>query len=699
MRFRRLLPVLLLPLYIGACSGKNAQAIAGKSAYIASLKALSFQELQQRLKSEIATLDELIDSARGVSLYLSFSISGSSDGRSSDKIDTAAVFRLPATEAITQEFATLKNGILAEQQFYLPQSGFQFTPDRRMEAIESDEISYTINKVYTGGRELAPAQLKLQRADSLQLQASYRYPTAYDTLVIRKSNKDSVSYAGFSIGIETLKDNEASLSLPVAFGNKLIGYQASNAAGVLMKPTSYSRMSVTGVAQEVIAELAGFRTALSKALQQGSKETALAEVERVPEHAFTSYNRVQQLLQSVMEIDKKEASKLEFRELAKLIRQFRDQYKDILGPREQSLELQFQGNIDKIYLYVATRYDSLAQPVMAVNAIEGKHNEVFEDQATGKYGIIDAASNIIIPAKYGPLSKQDELYFTERVDTNEITWYLNSKEKQLEKISSGKKMSRQLNKELVVFLDKNDYEGVLRNNKDEIVPFKYNNITLAGEVLVAENSKRGRSFFEFYTTAGKPIDAGMVKEATTAKGSNNIILMTPGQKFGVMNGTGVVSIPPKYDRIEFITDYKSALMVYSEQQSDGNTYYGIIGADGKIRTPANLDYIGELKEDMLVFRPAGSNGQTARYGYLNNQGQVQVTPKFDKAGEFIQGRALVALNNKLCLVDKKGNTVLTFPGDVAHAEVSVLDAATDAQGASYEINGKRYNAQGVLLQK
>ncbi len=88
------------------------------------------------------------------------------------------------------------------------------------------------------------------------------------------------------------------------------------------------------------------------------------------------------------------------------------------------------------------------------------------------------------------MSKQDELYFTERVDTNEITWYLNSKEKQLEKISSGKKMSRQLNKELVVFLDKNDYEGVLRNNKDEIVPFKYNNITLAGEVLVAENSKR-----------------------------------------------------------------------------------------------------------------------------------------------------------------------------------------------------------------
>ncbi|PSK89811.1 WG repeat-containing protein [Taibaiella chishuiensis] len=698
MTLRRLLPVLLLPLYIGACSGKNAQATAGKAEYINSLKDLSHKELQQRLKSEIAFMNALRDSARGVTLYLSFSISGSSgNGESGVKIDTAARFQLPAATAIVPEFASLKSGIIAEQRYALPQSGFEFSPDRRMEVIESDEISYRIDKVYTGGRELQPQQLKLQRADSLFLQASYRYPTAYDTLVIRKSDKDSVRYGNFSIGISAITGNEATLELPVAFNQQLIGYQASNAQGVLMKPTSYSSMPITGVASGVIAEIDAFREALKQALEQTSKEAALAEIGKIPEHAFTSRNRVQELLKSVQEIDKQEEADLPFKQLVQVIRQFKERYKDLLGPREQNLELKFQGDIDRIYLFVATRYDSFSQGLMAVNAYQQKGNNIFEDKTTGKYGIIDAASNIIIPARYNRLDKHDELYFTERVDTNEITWYLNSKEKKLEQIADGKKVSKQLDKDLVVFSDKAAYEGVLRNNKEEVVPFKYDNITLAGDVLVAEGSKRGRSFYEFYTTAGKKIDAGPVKKAITERGCNNIILVTPGNKYGIMNGKGQVSTQPRYERIEFITDYITTLAVYFETQGNGNTVYGIIDAEGKAITPANLDYIGDLKEDMIVFRSTGSPEK--RYGYLNSKGQVQVPPRFDRAGDFIQGQALVSLNNRLCLVDKKGNTVFTFPGDVANAEVSVLDPKTDPHGAGYEINGKLYTPKGELIKK
>ncbi len=327
-----------------------------------------------------------------------------------------------------------------------------------------------------------------------------------------------------------------------------------------------------------------------------------------------------------------------------------------------------------------------------------KSNEVFEDQATGKYGIIDPASTILIPAKYGPLTKRDELYFIEQVDTNAITYYLNAGAGKLEKIGNDKKVVSQLNQELVVFADQEDYEGVLRNNKEEVVPFKYDGITLAGNVLVAEGSKRGRNFYEFYTTAGKKIDAGIVKKAATAPGNNNIILLSANRKYGVMNSRGEVSIPATYERIEFISDDKSSLMVYSDTRSDGNTLFGTIGADGKTVSPATFEYIGDLREGMAAFRPF-NNGEKHLYGFINSQGQIQVPAQFDKSGEYVQGYALVSLNNQLRLVDKKGNTVVTFPGDAGQAEVTVLNPETEEQGACYEINGKFYTAKGELIKK
>ncbi len=286
MTLRTLIPLLLLPLCMGACSGKNTQ-VAGKADYIASLNKLSHAELQQKLKGDIAFIDRLMDSAKGISLYLNFSISGGSSGGGDAKaVDTAAAFRLPLAAAIRKEFATLKNGVLAGQKYMLPQSGFEFSPNRRLEAIESDDVHYTIAKVFTAGRELPLTQLKLQRVDSLQLRAAYQYPTSFDTLIITKSDKDSVPYGTFSIHMDEWKGAEATFSLPMALSNKIIGYQAINNEGVLMNTTGYSSMPVTGISAEVLNEMQTFRSQLAKAMAAGSKEAALAEVQKIPEHAF-----------------------------------------------------------------------------------------------------------------------------------------------------------------------------------------------------------------------------------------------------------------------------------------------------------------------------------------------------------------------------------------------------------------------------
>lgn len=688
--------ILLLSFCFSACARNSTQAAAGKADYIATLENLSYSAMQQKLKSDIAQLDKLADSTRGITLSLSFSISGGNER--SGAADTAAHFQLPAAAMIREEFGGLQNGMEAEQQFMLPGSGFEFSPGNRLEVIDGDNVHYTIAKVYTGGRELAPEALKLKRADSLQLRAAYQYPTAYDTLVIRSTDKDSVRYGSFNILIDELKENEVSLSLPLALNSKLIGYQALSKEGILMNASSHSSMPVTGVSAGVLNEIKTMREQLRHALAQGSKEAVLAAVNSIPEHAFTSRNRLEQLFGDIDKIGKAEAKDLSFKEIARLVRQFRDNYKDILGPKAQSLELKFPAGVAQVYLFAGTRYDSLSQSITAVNTAPKGENEVFRDQATNKYGIIDAASNILIPAQYEGLTKQNPLYFVERVDAQEFTYFLNTAARKLEKIDGGKKIVAQLNKDLAVFSDKDNYEGVLRNNKEEVVPFRYEHISITGGVLVAEGSKRGRSFFEFYTIAGKQITTGPVKEAKNIAGNSNIILMAPDKKFGLMNGRGEVSIAPAYERIEFLSDNHSSMIIYTRAQPNGDALYGIIGADGKTVSPATFEYIGDLQEGLATFRPATGNDDK-RYGFINLQGQVVIPAKFDKVGDFIQGMALAAFNNKLGLIDKKGNTIVTFPGNAGDAEVRVLGEEARSRGACYEINGKTYNAKGEPVKK
>ena len=96
-----------------------------------------------------------------------------------------------------------------------------------------------------------------------------------------------------------------------------------------------------------------------------------------------------------------------------------------------------------------------------------------------RYGIIEQNSNIIIPATYEQLERKDNLYFTNRIDTIETSYFLDLKNKKLEKLPDNMSYKRTLNNDFSLFNNKEDYTGVLKNNKDEIIPFKYDDITMA----------------------------------------------------------------------------------------------------------------------------------------------------------------------------------------------------------------------------
>ena len=126
---------------------------------------------------------------------------------------------------------------------------------------------------------------------------------------------------------------------------------------------------------------------------------------------------------------------------------------------------------------------------MASALIKPEGNEVFFDEKSDRYGIIDKNSNIIIPATYQQLERKDNLYFTNRIDTIETSYFLNLKNKKLEKLPDNMSYKRTLNNDFSLFTNKEDYTGVLKNNENEIVPFKYDDITMAGNVFIAKATK------------------------------------------------------------------------------------------------------------------------------------------------------------------------------------------------------------------
>ena len=56
---------------------------------------------------------------------------------------------------------------------------------------------------------------------------------------------------------------------------------------------------------------------------------------------------------------------------------------------------------------------------------------------------------------------------------------------------------RTLNNDFSLFTNKEDYTGVLKNNKDEIIPFKYDDITMAGNVFIAKAKKKRTTILRF----------------------------------------------------------------------------------------------------------------------------------------------------------------------------------------------------------
>ncbi|PYI51511.1 WG repeat-containing protein [Paenibacillus flagellatus] len=133
---------------------------------------------------------------------------------------------------------------------------------------------------------------------------------------------------------------------------------------------------------------------------------------------------------------------------------------------------------------------------------------------------------------------------------------------------------------------------------------------------------------------------------------NGLAVVQQHGKQGVIDAKGDYVAKPVYDSISPFSE--GVATVYDREGSK------MMDDLGHILTPRAYDYIGTLKNGRAVFNRMDEAGHT-RYGYLDRQGKEAIPARYEEAGDFEDGRAVVKIKDgEYALIGKNGQRLATY---------------------------------------
>ncbi len=131
-------------------------------------------------------------------------------------------------------------------------------------------------------------------------------------------------------------------------------------------------------------------------------------------------------------------------------------------------------------------------------------------------------------------------------------------------------------------------------------------------------------------------------------------------EWGFINREGSLQIPPQFDAVR---DFKNG---YAAVGLNGN--WGFISEENKqVVVSPSFNFVGDFAENGLT--PAQNLGES--YGYINTSGEFAISPQFDLALGFSEGRAPVRIDGQWGYIDNSGTQVI---------EVQYSDARPFSEG-------------------
>lgn len=221
----------------------------------------------------------------------------------------------------------------------------------------------------------------------------------------------------------------------------------------------------------------------------------------------------------------------------------------------------------------------------------------FEDEKTGKYGYKDASGKIVIKPVYDIAHE-----FTEGLYTT---------------VNIGADYSA----------NKGGKWGVIDSKGKIIIPLKYDNAHCLGYNLFAINT--GHKFSN--------MDA------------------SPSGKFAIFNSAGKALTPFIYSgfliAVRFEEGY-APLEIWDARSKKQK--YGLLDSTGKVAVPAKYDVVGGFREGRCLLELNG------KCGYIDKSVKQVIPLKYEAGRGFFEGLAPVQLNGKWGYIDPAGKEAIAF---------------------------------------
>ena len=214
--------------------------------------------------------------------------------------------------------------------------------------------------------------------------------------------------------------------------------------------------------------------------------------------------------------------------------------------------------------------------------------------------------------------------------------------------------------------------GVLDENENWLIRSEYHEVYAVGALLIG---RRGLGFTIHYE--GKPLYKTTYKPLYTL--GKHILLDGDSSKLGLLSQEGEIIVRPQYEAInEWSTYYElkgekySALInensmsilsandQYQEIGGYGDQYFtvkkenrwGFIDGEGRLRISNRYDDARPFSEGMAPVKLRG------KWGFIDKDEKIVIQPYYDEVEEFRNNRSIVQQNGKFGLLDEAGNEVL-----------------------------------------
>lgn len=170
---------------------------------------------------------------------------------------------------------------------------------------------------------------------------------------------------------------------------------------------------------------------------------------------------------------------------------------------------------------------------------------------------------------------------------------------------------------------------------------------------------------------------------------NGLAIININDLSGIIDETGKYVVPPKYQSIQ---EFSEGMAVVVSEKG-----FNVIDENGMEVTSKVYNYIGNFKNSRAVFSNINSDGKWL-YGYINRQGNIVIAPKYERAGDFKNGKAVVKIEGgEYAIIDIDGVILqrfkYSFVGELGEGLLAFKDNEGDKFGYIDELGNVVIAAQ------